>query len=390
MHIIVFPGWYPSRIDWLSGDFIQRHMEAIAQQVNVTVVIPVKDENIKKAEKIVEIKDGLTEIYYYYPSVTTIKWLDSLLSFLRYNYTCYQTFNAIHKQNKIDLVHVYVLQKNYGIGLLIKWLRSIPYVISEQSTFYVDGRLEKVNSFSKKVYRFVFNRAASFHAVSAFLLKNIGTKLKLEKQGVVIPNVVNEHLFQYQPRQQDHTTVFVHVSNMVYQKNVEGMLQAFAEVKMKNAAFLLNLVGPIPAPIKTMIAALDLQKQVVIWNEQPYTEVAKIMKQSDVFVFFTRFETFGCVIIEAGACGLPVILSDLEVTRELITDQKNGMLVENENVDELAGKILAVMEGKFIFDHESISKNTRQRFSYETVGKQFVHWYQTILQKNNASISLKQ
>ncbi len=387
MHVIVFPGWYPSRIDWLSGDFIQRHLQAISQQVHVTVVIPVKDNNIKKAEKVMLKKDGLTEIYYYYPPFTTIKWLGSLLSFLRYNYVCYNTFNSINKQSKIDLVHIYVLQKNYLTGLMLKWLKKVPYVISEQSTFYLDGGWEKLNAINKKLYRLVFNKSSSFHAVSSFLLRHLGNKLSLKKQGIVIPNVVNENLFQYQPRQQDGKTVFIHVSNMVYQKNVEGMMNAFAKVKIQNASFLLNLVGPLPHHIKSLIVELDLENQVVVWNQQPYTEVANIMKNSDVFVFFTRFETFGCVIIEAGACGLPVILSDLEVTRELIKDHENGLLVENENVEDLSQKILQVMSGEYIFDHQNISINTKQQFSYESVSKQFKDWYQSLIENSNMSTS---
>lgn len=379
MHILVFPGWYPSRIDWLSGDFIQRHMQAISLNTKVTVVIAVKDGSVKKAEKVIQKQGNLTEIYYYYPPITTVKWLGNFFSFLQYNYICYQAFCSAQKDSKVDLVHLYVLQKNQLLGLLFMWLKKVSYIISEQSTFYVDGRLEKTHAFTKKLYRFIFNRSASFHAVSSYLLHNISEKLKLQKRGVVIPNVVNETLFHYQPKQQNATTVFVHVSNMVYQKNIEGMLQAFAKVKVQNDQFLLNLVGPLPAAIKTLITDLQLDNQVVTWHQQTYTEVANIMKQSDAFVFFTRFETFGCVIIEAGACGLPIILSDLEVTRELIHDKENGLLVENENVEDLSQKILQMMNGEYDFDRQTISSNTLLHYSYKTVSKQFEQWYQSLV-----------
>ena len=381
MHILVFPGWYPSRNDWLSGDFIQRHMQAISLNVHVTVVIAVKDESVKKIEKVINVQGNLTEVYYYYPAVTNIKWLGNFISFLRYNFLCYNTYSSLQRQKKIDLVHLYVLQKNQLIGLLLKWFKKAPYVISEQSTFYVDGRLEKLPAVAKKWYSFVFNNAVSFHAVSAYLLRNISTKLNVRKIGVVIPNVVNETIFHYKPKPKNGPTVFVHVSNMVYQKNIEGMLTAFAKVNNQDTNFLLNLVGPLPNHFKTMIADLKLENQVVVWQQQTYTDVANIMKQSDAFVFFTRFETFGCVIIEAGACGLPIILSDLEVTRELIGDKVNGLLVENENVEDLSQKILQLMKGEYIFDRQTISANTLQHFSYKTVSKQFENWYQSFIKK---------
>jgi glycosyltransferase involved in cell wall biosynthesis len=109
--------------------------------------------------------------------------------------------------------------------------------------------------------------------------------------------------------------------------------------------------------------------------------VAEVMKQSDVFVFFTRFETFGCVIIEANACGVPVIVTSLEVTKELIHDGFNGVLVENENVAELSVKILECIKEVAHFDLEKISAYTVEKFNFETVSRQFAGWYDTVLRK---------
>lgn len=171
---------------------------------------------------------------------------------------------------------------------------------------------------------------------------------------------------------------FVHVSNMVYQKNVEGMLEAFAEVKKKTDMFYLNLVGPIPDTFRLLINELGLSTNTTVFNERNYKEVAEIMQQSDVFVFFTRHETFGCVIIEANACGLPVIVSNLEVTRELIADRFNGLFVETENIKDLSDKILLTINNLQMFDPLAISLQTRNKFNYDRVGKQFVDWFSSI------------
>src|SRR5690349_19652491 len=137
MHILVFPGWYPSNVDRLSGDFIQRHMYAITQNCRVSVVFPVKDNSIKKKDIITIKKGNLTEIYYYYPSLVSIKWLDGLLSFIRYNYYCLRAAKFLNKAERISLVQLYVLQKNLFIGFLLKFIYKVPYVVSEQSTLYI-------------------------------------------------------------------------------------------------------------------------------------------------------------------------------------------------------------------------------------------------------------
>ncbi len=380
MHIVVFPGWYPCRMDKLSGDFIQRHMDAIAEFTQITVIFPVKDSSVSKTEEIIIDKGSLKEIYIYYPSFTRVTWLDRIFSFFCYNYLCYTKTKAIKKSGSVSLIHLYVLQKNLLMGLLAKIFLGIPYVISEQSTYYVDGRLEKKAAwFYNRIIAFVFNRAKSFHAVSKYLKTAIQSKLNVRKQHVVIPNVVDVKLFGYKEREPNQKFTFVHVSNMVAQKNVEGMIYAISLVRKSNKNFVLNLVGPVPAKIRAMIEILRLQDHVVLWNQRDYKEVAEIIQQSDVFIFFTRYETFGCVIIEANAAGLPVVVTDLEVTRELITENKTGIFVEDDEVVDLAEKLVLMMNNFSSFDKKAIAADTAAKFNYSTVGKQFFNWYQSLV-----------
>lgn len=157
------------------------------------------------------------------------------------------------------------------------------------------------------------------------------------------------------------------------------MLQAFAKVKAVHPSFFLNLVGPMPTAIKELITQLNLQENVVVHGAKTNAEVAAIMQHSDVFVFFTRYETFGCVIIEANACGLPVIVTNLEVTRALIKHNGNGLLVENENTSDLAEKILYSIHHLPSFDSATIAAATKNAFNLQKIGKAFKLWYETCL-----------
>lgn len=379
MHIVVFPGWYPNKMDKLSGDFIQRHMHAISKFCRVSVVIAVKDSAIKKKQVVVNKNGNLTEIYYYYPALTSIKLLGRFLSFIRYNWYCLKAIKNADKLEKVNLIHLYVLQKNIFTGLLANMIFKISYVISEQSTQYIDGRFDKSTYLNKKIFEWIFNKSKSFHTVSRYLSQALIDKFYLKKQVVIIPNVVDDHVFFYKNRVSNNKVTFVHVSNMTHQKNVEGMLRSFARVRKINNYFLLNLVGPMPLSVNSLVKELGLVDHLIIWNERDYKEVAAVMQQSDVFVFFTRFETFGCVIIEANACGLPVIATDLSVTRELIIDGFNGVFVESESENDLAAKILFMINSPRIFDPLNISSHTRNKYNYDLVGKQFFNWYVSII-----------
>lgn len=378
MHVLVFPGWYPNKFDNLSGDFIQRHLQAIAIEAKVTVIIPVKDNTITKAYQTEVVQGKLTEKFLYYPSISSVKWLDNLLSFLRYNYLCITQAGILIKKENISLVHLYVLQKNQLVGVILQQFYKIRYVISEQSTMYVDGGIEKLTWIQKTLWKICFRGAASYHAVSHFLATNIKKKLNLSNEFVVIPNVVNSDHFSFKAKSPNYVVNFVHVSNMVYQKNVEGMLEAFAAVRNLQHEFILHLVGPITESLRLLIAQLGLTKHVIIWGAKSYTEVAAIMQQCDVFVFFTRFETFGCVIIEANACGLPVIVSDLPVTREIITEGVNGMFVGNENIAELTEKIITAIQNRDMFNPEIMATQTSERYNYHQVCRHFITFFKSI------------
>jgi glycosyltransferase involved in cell wall biosynthesis len=379
MHILVFPGWYPSRLDELSGDFIQRHAQAIALKCKVTVIVPVKDETITNVERVEAVNENLTEVHVYYPSITSMRRIDSVLSFIRYTYIALKNAITINRKDKVDVVQLYVLQKNLLLGFLLRWIIKVPFVVSEQSTFYVDGRLEKAGWFKKKAYAYILSRASSIQAVSNYLLTNILKKLNVRTNAVVIPNVVDTRVFVYNGNPVNTPVTFVHVSNMVTQKNVEGMLEAFAQVEKNGLDFKLHLVGPVSSHITEIIRELKVENKVKVWGARKYTEVAEIMKQSDFFVFFTRYETFGCVIIEANASGLPVIVTDLKVTRELIIDNINGMFVQNENIEQLADKISWAINNPTAFDRLQISTTTNNNYNYHSVSLQFEEWFKTVV-----------
>ena len=96
-------------------------------------------------------------------------------------------------------------------------------------------------------------------------------------------------------------------------------------------------------------------------------------------VHFTRYETFGCVIAESLCCGVPVIVSDLDVTRELVTNSVSGLLVTESEVKDLADKILYFMETGFQINSKQVAEENQQKFNYIRVGKMFDDFYNSVL-----------
>ena len=194
----------------------------------------------------------------------------------------------------------------------------------------------------------------------------------------VIPNVVNIDVFKYREKERSKTFSFIHISSLINQKNPEGMLQALSLVKKKRDDFVLKIIGPAKEKFKKMVNDLSLEREVIFMGEIPYADVAKEISNSDAMVHFTRYETFGCVIAESLCCGVPVIVSDVDVTRELVTNDVNGLLVIESDVKDLADKILYFMEAGFQINSKQVAEENQQKFNYSRVGKMFDDLYNSV------------
>ncbi len=92
---------------------------------------------------------------------------------------------------------------------------------------------------------------------------------------------------------------------------------------------------------------------------------------SSIFVLSSRFEGFGMVLTEAMACGLPVVSFDCPWgPRSIITDGDDGLLVENGNVEALAGSLTRLMDDADLLQRMAVRgvKNV-QRFSVDYIAE---------------------
>lgn len=80
-------------------------------------------------------------------------------------------------------------------------------------------------------------------------------------------------------------------------------------------------------------------------------------------------------IIEANACGIPVIVSDIEVFKELVQDGVNGLLVKQNNSAALANALKKFINKKIQFDEQIISDSIH-KYDYDFVGKEFYDLFQ--------------
>jgi len=374
-HILYLPSWFPSRRDPYPGDFIKRHAESASLYNRITVFYTAIDETIKEPELTEEkVNNNLTIYIYYYPSLKGI--LSPVINGVKRFSALRKMYTKVFANSSPDLVHVHVAYPAGLFALFLKKRKGLEYIISEQDGIYMPGydNYHVPGQLEKKMVPVIYKNAKKVHAVSKSLAQAL-MNLKLAKTSVVIPNVVNTSIFQYNEKERSDSFRFVHVSSLINQKNPEGMLQALSLVKKQRNDFVLKIIGPAKERFTKMVKDLSLDEQVIFTGELSYTDVAKEINNSDAMIHFTRYETFGCVIAESLCSGVPVITSDLDVTKELVTDGINGLLVKESDVKGLADKILYFMNENFQIDSKKVAEESKQKFNYQRIGKMFYELY---------------
>jgi glycosyltransferase involved in cell wall biosynthesis len=142
-------------------------------------------------------------------------------------------------------------------------------------------------------------------------------------------------------KQFNHNTITC-VARLVDIKNFDNLLKAWKIVESANATYRLSIIGSGPLHDHLQKLKTDLELQRVDFNGiVSNQEIPMYLFKSDAFVLASFAESWGLVVNEAMAAGLPVILSKtIHAATALLKEGENGYAFDPHNVDEMAQKIL--------------------------------------------------
>ncbi|HLH04616.1 MAG TPA: glycosyltransferase family 4 protein [Bryobacteraceae bacterium] len=147
--------------------------------------------------------------------------------------------------------------------------------------------------------------------------------------------------FELPPRFAERTRI-VSIGAFRRLKGHDILLRAFAQVRSANACVCLIIAGGDAAEFhntEQLVKALGLEDDVLLLRNLPHFRVAALLSAADLFVLPSRRESFGLVLLEAGAFGKPVVACEVGIVSELITEGVNGWRVPVENTELLARAI---------------------------------------------------
>jgi glycosyltransferase involved in cell wall biosynthesis len=191
--------------------------------------------------------------------------------------------------------------------------------------------------------------------------------------------VVDESFFYPSLREEANEKIrFIHISTLTYEKNFEGIIQACQRLVNSSGHFEMHVIGPVTSEWRQMVKKAGLDSYILFHGEQPHEMILSFLQSADALVHYSRFETFGCVVIEALSCGIPVIVSDIPSMHELVKDGEDGVIVAGEYPDKLADVMLEFIRHPLRPNRALLHRHTVDRFGMRRVGEMFDAFYREV------------
>lgn len=379
MNILFIASWYPNKFSPFNGDFIQRHARAVSLYSNVTVIYVASAVQNKKID-IEDIENkGVREIRIFHKKVKSRWGIIRIFKNLFFKLEAFK--KAFAMIEKTDIVHLNVVFPAGIFALYLKIRYKIPYIITEHWSKFLPESDISFNKIELFLIRRIVRNAEFICPVSGNL-KRAMAGMNLQGSYHLIPNVVDAQIF-YPAKEIKKPDKFsiVHISGMNdHIKNITGMLNAIKKAYSVNPNFKITFVGNNNFEYYKQYAYnIGIPEDIVHFiGEVSYSEVAQIMRKHHVLLMFSNYENAPCVISEALVSALPVISSNVGGIPEMI-NATNGYLVQKQNEDELALKILEMIDNYSKFNTELIAQNAKQKYNYEVVGEKYLNLYKMVL-----------
>ncbi len=297
------------------------------------------------------------------------------------------SYTIFKKRKEIDILHIQTPHHLTAPIAILGRAIGIPVV----TTFH--GKLPRGESFLRKNLS-LFAESIVIHFSDALTFVSKESKgFYGNPSSVVILNGVDPNRFLRVAKEREITRQKLHLDNCfvilflgrwVAHKGIYTLIDVFNKISKKTGSNLkLLLIGSgEEMEVKKRISLLGLEKTVL-----PVGKVEKVREyfnSADVFVLFTSpQEGLPIAILEAMACELPVVASNVSGIPEVIEHQKNGLLIKLNDVDDLTKKLLWCIDNPKLLSR--LGEHARETIvsihSIDKMTSSYIEIYKDLLKK---------
>jgi glycosyltransferase involved in cell wall biosynthesis len=238
------------------------------------------------------------------------------------------------------------------------------------------GMLEKLNKITRTAFICLINNFSDHVITNSSFNKSRLVSLGIKKKIEIIP-LSNPHSSEIRPYKRKEEINILFVGRLVEVKGVPVLIKAFAKVSEKYPSSKLLIVGdgPQKSELVKLVQELKLDKKIHFKGFLIGQPLLEIYEQAMIFVLPSiitktgETEGLGVVLIEALSYGIPVIGSKVGGIPDIIIDGKTGLLFEPGDHEDLAKKIILLIENPELRQRlvEEGQKHILENFSWEKI-----------------------
>lgn len=293
-------------------------------------------------------------------------------------------------REKLDILHVHYAMPHAISAILAKDIakHDVKIITTLHGTDITVLGMDKT---FKPMIKYGIEKSDRVTAVSRDLAEQTIRELEVSKEIDVIYNFVNEDDYHKKDRDflkeqydiSDDDKVIIHISNFRKVKRIQDVIQTFAYI-LKNTKAKLILVGDGPESP----TAFDLVDQLGIKNEVIFLgrqkNISDLLSISDIKLLMSEQESFGLVILEAMACKVPSIGTNVGGIPEVIEQGETGYLVDLGDTKQAAKYAIKLLNDpkKLNKMSEAAFDKAKTKFHSETIVKEYLDLYKKVLEES--------
>ncbi|MGG3272095.1 N-acetyl-alpha-D-glucosaminyl L-malate synthase BshA [Priestia aryabhattai] len=291
----------------------------------------------------------------------------------------------VAKREKLDIIHTHYAIPHAVCGILAKQM--VEHEVKIVTTLHgTDITVLGEDPSLKDLIKFGIEKSDAVTAVSQSLVDQTHHLISPDKEIETMYNFIDERVYhkkevQYLKEEYgilENEKVVIHISNFRQVKRVTDIVKTFAIINKKlQSKLLLVGDGPEMTVVSQLVRELNLQDSVLFLGKQE--NVAELYSISDLKLLLSEKESFGLVLLEAMACGVPCIGTNIGGIPEVIEHEKTGYICEVGDVEEAASKAIQLLENEQL--HHQMREASLSAVNHKFHSTEIVSQYEKLYYK---------
>lgn len=255
------------------------------------------------------------------------------------NFLAYKNLEKLIQKEEYDLIHTHTPIASVITRLVCKKFKNLNVIYTAHGFHFYKGAswknwliyyplerwLAKYTNLLITLNKEDFKKAnTSFNANKTVYLPGVGVDIKR-----ISENPVEKDSKKTEINVPCDSKILLSIGELNKNKNHEIIIKSMALLNDPNLYYVICGQGPLEKYLKNLALELGIEKQIKLLGFR--TDINEICKISDVFIFPSFREGLPVSIMEAMACNLPVICSNIRGNSDLIVNEKGGFLIEENN-----------------------------------------------------------